>query len=259
MWNIIKSQWYQLIRDKRVRGVFIVTLLFNGAITFANIDSFGEDMRGSLITADLSSFYGIMGMIFMLALTAFVMGTDFMDKTLNYEILSGHSRKEVFFGRLIVSVLAGSVGAMIVMLFFPCMLTAVFGWGSVLEPAGVCRRYLLVCVMLLRIACELALISVAVKNPYAIIFTGYIIGCVELLILLLKPILFNMEWLFQILSICHFSELLSFGVHMDGTGQIAGTSAVGMPDVLITIGGAAVIGIAAAAAAYTYFRRDDLH
>lgn len=96
MWNIIKSQWYQLIRDKRVRGIFIVTLLFNGAITFANLDTWEETLKGGMITADLASFYGVMGLIFLLAITAFVMGTDFTDKTLNYEILAGHSRGEVF-------------------------------------------------------------------------------------------------------------------------------------------------------------------
>ncbi|MBD5536140.1 MAG: ABC transporter permease subunit [Lachnospiraceae bacterium] len=259
MWNIIKSQWYQLIRDKRVRGTFIVTLLFNGAITFANTDSFGGDMQGGPVTADLGSFYGVMGLLFMLALIAFVMGTDFVDKTLNYEILSGHSRKEVLFGRFIVAALAGSIGAIVVMIFFPCVLTVVFGWGSVLEPVGVFRRYVLVYVMLLRIACELAFISVIVKNPYVIICAGYIVGCVQLLMFLLKPVLLNLELLFQILSVCRCFELLNFPVHMNEVGRIVGTSVVELQEVLITIAGAVIIGTAAVVAAYAYFRRDDLH
>lgn len=259
MWNIIKSQWYQLIRDKRVRGTFIVTLLFNGAITFANIDTFGEDIRGGLITADLGSFYGIMGLLYMLVLIAFVMGTDFVDKTLNYEILSGHSRKEVLFGRFIVAALTGSIGAIIVMIFFPCVLTAVFGWGSVPESGGVFWRYVLVFVMLLRIACELAFISVIVKNPYVVIFAGYIVGIMQFTLLLLKSILPNMEFLFQILSVCRCFELLSFDVYRNELGQITGMASLGVQDVLITVAEAVIIGTAAVVAAYVYFKRDDLH
>ncbi|MBD5510192.1 MAG: hypothetical protein HDR08_02890 [Lachnospiraceae bacterium] len=259
MWNIIKSQWYQLVRDKRVRSTFIVTILFNGAVTFANMDTFGEDMQGGLITADLGSFYGIMGMVFMLGTIAFVMVTDFMDKTLNYEILSGHSRKEVLFGRFIVAALAGSIGAIVVMIFFPCALTVVFGWGSAPESGGVFWRYVLVYIMLLRIACELAFISVVVKNPYIVIFVGYTVGCMEFMLLLLKPVLLNMEFLFQILSVCRCSELLSFDVYRNELGQITGMASLMMQDVLITIAGAVIIGTAAVAAAYAYFKRDDLH
>ena len=241
MWNIIKSQWYQLVRDKRVRSTFIVTILFIGAVTFANMDTFGEDMQGGLITADLGSFYGIMGMVFMLGTIAFVMVTDFMDKTLNYEILSGHSRKEV------------------VMIFFPCALTVVFVWGSAPESGGVFWRYVLVYIMLLRIACELAFISVIVKNPYVVIFVGYIVGSIEFMLLLLKPVLLNMEFLFQILSVCRCSELLSFDVYRNELGQITGMASLMVQDVLITIAGAVIIGTAAVAAAYAYFKRDDLH
>ncbi len=242
-----------------MRGAFIVTLLFNGTITFVNMDTFGEDMQGGLITADLGSFYGIMGMVFMLGTIAFVMVTDFTDKTLNYEILSGHSRKEVLFGRFIVAASAGSIGAIIVMIFFPCALTAVFGWGSVPKPGGVFWRYALVFVMLLRIACELALISVIVKNPYLVIFAGYMVGCMEFMLLLLKPVLLNMEWLFQILSVCRCSELLSFDVYRNELGQITGMASLEMQEVLTTIAGAVVIGTAAVVAAYAYFKRDDLH
>lgn len=259
MWNIIKSQWYQLIRDKRVRSTFIVTLLFNGAVTFANMDTFGEDMQGGLITADLGSFYGIMGLVFMLGTIAFGMVTDFMDKTLNYEILSGHSRKEVLFGRFIVAALAGSIGAIVVMIFFPCALTAVFGWGSMPESGDVFRRYVLAFVMLLRIACELAFISVIVKNSYVVIFVGYIVGSMQFMLLLLRTVLPNMEFLFQILSVCRCSELLSFEAYRNELGQITGMASLEGQDVLITIAGAVIIGTAAVVAAYAYFKRDDLH
>lgn len=259
MWNIIKSQWYQTVRDRRVRGVFLVTILFNVAITFANLDGWEGNLKSSAITADMSSFYGVMGLIFMLALTAFVMGTDFVDRTLNYEILAGHSRGEVFWGRFVVAALTGSTGALIVMAFCPCLFTVLYGWGNVLHAGGVVLRYALVGVMLLRVACELALIGVILKNPYTVIFVGYIIGCVEFLVLLLKPILLNADILFQILSVCHCSELLSFGVHVNEAGQVAGVSFVEPQAALVTIAGAVIIGAAAATAACMYFKRDDLH
>ena len=259
MWNIISAQWYQLIRDKRVRGTFVVMILFNAALTFAYIDGY-EEIKGGRITADLGSFFCIMGFLFMLVLMAFVVGTDFVDKTLYYEILAGHSRKEVFFGRFLVALSAGGLGAMAVMLFCPIVLTAIFGWGDMPEAGGVFLRYVLVFGVLLRIACETVLIAVIVKNPYATIFVGYIIGCVELLLLLLKELIPGKDMFLRFFSVCQCMELLSFSGYQ-GAGQAAGEVLGDFPwrqIVFMVLIGLTAASTAAVTAAYAYFKRDDL-
>lgn len=259
MWNIIRSQWYQLKRDRRVRGAFIGTFLFNGAFTLANIDTYGDNMHAGMIVADLGGFYCVMGLLFMLVLMASVMGTDFVDKTINYEILSGHPRKEVFFGRFIVAALAGSAGALAVMLFFPCAFAAAFGWGNEIEAGGMCLRCVLVCITLLRIACELALVSVIVKNPYVTIFAGYILGGAQFIIQLLQPLILHGDNLFRLFSVCLCMELLSFDAHLNEAGEIVGSSLVEPQLAIMTVAGAVIVGGLAVVAACAYFKRDDLH
>lgn len=259
MWNIIRAQWYQLIRDKRVRGTFVVMLLFNAAFTFANIDGY-EEIKGGRIMADMGSFFGLMGLLFMLVLMAFVMGTDFVDKTLYYEILTGHSRKEVLFGRFLVALSAGSLGAMTIMLFCPLVLTVGFGWGYVPEAGSTFLRCVLVFGVLFRIACETMLIAVIVKNPYATIFAGYIIGCVELLLLLLKELMPGGDIFLQFFSVCQCTELLNFS-GLQGMEEAAGEAVSGGFShcrlVFIAVMGLAA-STAAVMAAYAYFKRDDL-
>lgn len=257
MWNIIRAQWYQLIRDRRVRGAFIVMLLFNAAIAFVNMDGY-EEIKGGRFMADLGGFFCVMGLVFMVVLTAFVMGTDFEDKTLYYEILAGHSRKEVFFGRFLVALCAGCLGATVITFFCPLLLAGIYGWGDIPDMASVFLRYLLMLGVWLRIIGETALIAVAVKSPYATIFAGYIIGCVEFLLLMLKSLI-PLDTFLQFLSVIQCMVLMQFESGQ-GTGDAAEQALWwdGLPGhQWIPI---VVIGLAAAgtAAAYAYFKRDDL-
>ena len=135
MWNVIRAQIYQLRRDVLAWGVSFLAL----ACTFIiNLDSFDEKATGSQVFTVMGDNMNIIfGFLVLMIIVANVMGKDYMDKTINYEILSGHTRKDVFFGRLIVATTVGVLCSFLVIIAVPVVLTLMHGWGNTMELQGV--------------------------------------------------------------------------------------------------------------------------
>lgn len=161
MWNIIKAQNYQARNDL----VIVVSLLFIGAMCLSPLienphTDFSEFTGSFFATNSNISFL----LILILILSTRICGWDMSDKTINYEILSGHSRTAVFFGRIITSsVWAAACCA--VLMFAPLAVCTLFnGWGHTVDFSGLLLRYLLAFLPILRINCEFALITFLVRN-----------------------------------------------------------------------------------------------
>ncbi|MCM1495916.1 MAG: ABC transporter permease [Bacteroides sp.] len=257
MWNVIRAQLYQLKRDKMVWGIFLFALVLNGIFSFTNMTDMDEELSGSLTVASMGSMYCMAGMIVILIVVANVMGKDFIDKTLNYEILSGHSRREVYFGRFITAVLIGPVISFLVIAAVPLVMTLIFGWGTTIELEGVLVRYALIFFTLVQIACELALITILTKNPYVTYLAGFILGYIQMMFFTVRTEF--PDWFaerdFSMLSIWHCMDLLSF---QDMTTFLY-SSEVEASAIWLSIGISLILGGIIILAGYLYFRRDDLN
>lgn len=255
MWNVVRAQMYQLKRDRITWGVLLFVLVLSGIFTFVSMDDFGEEISGSIVVASLGSIYCMVGMIVVLVIVANVIGKDFTDKTMNYEILSGHSRKEVFFGRFVVSLLVGVIGAFLVMVLLPVGMTIVFGWGDTINLSGVMARYGLILITLFRIVCELTFVTILTKNPYITYLVGFIFGYVQMIVSMLFP-----DWFADessvLLSVGHCLDLLNF---LDEYGQILYQSEVESSMVFLSIGTSLLAGVIIIMISYVFFQHNDLN
>lgn len=256
----MKAQIYQLKRDILV---FSVTLL-GFIITFlVNSESFENGMTGSESLAYMGESMSIItGFLPIMVIVASVMGKDFTDKTLNYEILSGHTRFEVFFGRLIVAILPGVICSFLCMIFIPALLTTLNGWGNTMELQGVLIRYGLVFVTLIRIGCEIALLTTITKNHYLSIFLCYLLGMGQMLLLMIQTFMTDSEItpLFPVvncLKLLNFQDWVTF--FLDETDQIYYQSAVTLEMALWAIIPSIVIGGIEILLTYVFFQHDDLN
>ena len=130
MWNIIKAQNYQTRNDI----VVIAALIFIGALSIISPYFNGLNIPFSEITG---SIYAVNSektflLFILLIVTTRVCGWDQSDKTINYEILAGHNRLAVYFGRIITSIIWVTVSCA-VLLFGPlAVCTVINGWGYTL-------------------------------------------------------------------------------------------------------------------------------
>ncbi|MBO4390980.1 MAG: hypothetical protein J5825_09010 [Lachnospiraceae bacterium] len=131
MLNIIRSLTYFVKRDP----VLLLTLFTCLVFPFVNVFVSGADMPFSDVTG---SVYAIghgadMGMFLMfgiMVLTTRISGTDCADKTINYELMMGHSRVRAYYARVLVSGLVGGGLLWIISLLPLGLLTLLNGWGS---------------------------------------------------------------------------------------------------------------------------------
>lgn len=212
MWNVIRAQMYQLIRDKMICGMFLFALALSGIFAFTGMVDWEGSISGSLVVAGMGNMFCISGVIILLIIVANTVGKDFTDKTLNYEILSGHSRKEVLFGRFITAAVLGMLCSFFIIVLIPMVFSMLFGWGTAMELQGVIIRYGLVFAALFRIACELTFIVILTKNPYLTYLIGFLSGYIQMMIPMVKQEF--PDWFAnknsELLSIWHCMDLLAF-------------------------------------------------
>ena len=103
-----------------------------------------------------------------------ICGWDATDKTMNYEIMAGHSRKEVYFGRVIVCLIWSMVSGIVIMVLPVLVMTMINGWGENVNVYDVVIRYLLILFPMFRLICELILLTFLLRNCYVSMLVGWV-------------------------------------------------------------------------------------
>lgn len=264
MGNLIRAQLYQLKKSSLIVVTFICVLIvecsmfagevlyggFNGEIIQITAGSYLADYGGEII------FWAL---IFGIVLTGLVCSGDFPDRTANYELMSGHLRKEVYCSRAVISLIGGMAGTVVCQSVPLILAAAVCGWGNELDVPGVLIRLFLCLFPVFRIICEFVFLSYVVKNPYVIMAAGfftyilggsipeYAPGCDSMLL-----------GVTNLIKLMTFPEWSAYTMVDLQTISVCET-ALGMGDVLATVMSSLVIGGLFLWFGYQYFKKDDLN
>ncbi|MGN0153345.1 MAG: hypothetical protein ACI4A3_02765 [Lachnospiraceae bacterium] len=258
MWNIVKAQRYQLRRDKMVYGMFFFALVMSGIFFFQLVTDMPGEVNGSTVVAELGSLFLMVSLLFLLVVAANISGNDFLDKTINYEILSGHSRKQVYFGRVLPAVFYGVLGTMVLSLFWPVLVTLTQGWGGLMEAKGVWIRYGLLVFVFFRLICELVFLTFITKNTHITYLIGFSLSYAEMIIIMLLDS--ENRYLVGVgncLELINFEEWST--IFLNEQEQIFYNSALNPEMIIGTIVISLVFGILSLILGYVYFKHDDLN
>lgn len=260
MKDLIKSQLYQLRRSRLIPVVFIVTIAMQISIMMGEWNYQGQGIYGSTYVATSGSSIVMIAIIFAIVFTGEICGADFLDKTTNYELMSGHTRKQIYFSRAIISLIGGGVGGMIIMAAPVIVSTAVCGWGTDIKAGEVIFRYVLSLLPVLRIICEFIFLTYIVKNPYVTMVCGFLV------------FVMGESWpelvgqsnsvLLGITNISMLTEFESWSTYtLDNTVDMIMVygARLSAGDIAATVFGSIIIGGMFLAIGYIYFNRDDLN
>lgn len=171
MLNIIKAQNYQtrndivVVASLLIIGVLsVISPMFNG-IRFS-------DLTGSVYAINSEKMFLL---FLVLIITVRVCGWDQSDKTINYEILAGHGRKAVYFGRIIVSLIWSLISCAVLMFVPLGVCSAINGWGYSADFTWVMIRYLLAFLPIIRVTLELALLTFILRSSGLSLVLGYLL------------------------------------------------------------------------------------
>lgn len=185
MKNLIKSQLYQLKKDRLVQITFVGMLLILLMMVYINqllavTEASGLDtVTGGGYFANNLSAVIMVGLMFVIISVPRICGWDFTDKTTNYELLSGHIRRDVFFSRVIVSLLSGVIGWLILFCAPLAVSCIINGWGEKLPLSAAILRSILMLFPTVRLVCELTCLTFILKNPYIAMGIGYVMLMLE--------------------------------------------------------------------------------
>ena len=193
MINIIKSVNYSTKRDIAVLitiisavaiPVFVIMDIINSGAAFRDITP--SFLYGNTYFGEIYAVYSIV----VLILTCKAVGGDAGDKTINYEIMSGHGRGRSFAARSVSGFLWGSVITAIV-LYLPMFYIGLMnGWGLETNMEDVILRSVLTVFPLIRMTAFFIMLTSVMRSAGKGIAVGYVIS---MAIFLVKAILEEAE------------------------------------------------------------------
>lgn len=163
MGNIIKSIRYQTLRD----NVTYLALLAGIVVLLVSVFDAKDllSLTGSEYFINISA-YPIAAAVIIIILATRICGCDFSDKTINYEVLAGHSRQNIYWGRVFSSFAFCLPAAVILLTLPPILLSIKNGWGIYMDFGGFILRCAVALLPLIRLLCECIMLAFLTKSAY---------------------------------------------------------------------------------------------
>lgn len=260
MKNIVKAQFFQIVRDKIIRYMVVITLVMQVLIVMLPIWLENQEPTSA------GEFFATDGVILMefplfyiILVTAQICGADLMDKTQNYELSGGHRRYEVYLGRVIASSIAGGVGALFLTILPIGIYAVLYGWGEKVAFAPVILRFLLMLFPYLRLVAEFAFLTFLIKNPYVVMGLGYVVFMLTMTIVSGTTIEATSAFLgiTNLSLLTMVSKWATYGLGND-MNYIFDAS-LGAGAITATVAASVVFGAAALYLGYVFFKHDDMN
>ena len=179
MKDILRGQLRQAFRNKLIYIAFFL-LLATLILVVLNATAEGDQSASYIIGEQGWVIFGFT-VFFQCFAVGWLCAADLEDQTINYEMTSGRTRKDVFFGRVVPSVCIGTVGSMILVAVPALFIIKICGWGNALPFSNVLLRFGLLVFPLLRLGAFTAAIMFIVKKrlitvmiaTFAAMFTAF--------------------------------------------------------------------------------------
>ena len=253
MINIMKSVCYGLRKNTLYTKGFLAFLTISFIITIPILTE-NDNYTVSEFVADGGMME--LALLFMGIVVCSICVGDSKDKTMNYELLNGHSRKELFLGRTIVALFVGVAGSILIN-NIPIIVTSfIFGWGGKITVGAYAARILLSCFPLLRYGTFLVFLSFTFRD----VFKAAGIGIAYMtLTAMLADVMHGNAY---ITSMHNLNEVLCCNVWetytLSGMQLRYYDATIPLQSVVLTIAVSLASGGILLLLAYYYFKKDDV-
>ena len=190
MKDLMRSQFYSLRRELKlllpmavlfIAGILVSAVISMGETMVFEDNAFGIDLSGSMIFTS-SVNYNIYILVFVFIVTGLIASRDLSDKSVNYEIMYGHDRKNVFLSRAAAAMTAGAGGGILIFMCVPLTATAIYGWGNSISLSALLLRTLMIFLLYCRVSAEIIFLSALVKRTHIVYIIGTTAGFLELIL-----------------------------------------------------------------------------
>lgn len=263
MYNVMKAQMYQLLRSNSTYYAFIAGIgmcLLGCAFTIADGNSM--QVSGStwliLMSGSIQMLLPVMSLIFVVM----VCGGDMGDKTINYEVLTGKRRIDVYLGRAVISLMTSLLCCLVSVVIPLLGVTAVQGWGNTMTVEDVSLRIAAMLFPMLRLTAFYVFIAFLFRNKAALAVAGCAVVLIEIMVSSFLEV-FDPNILMSLFSVSAVESV--FAVNNLGLDYIDGNDVWVVKDLLemTTFRTVAISGLAGAVVflvlGYLTFRKKDMN
>ncbi|MDE5753317.1 MAG: hypothetical protein K2H89_02035 [Oscillospiraceae bacterium] len=258
MRNLLKAIHYQMRHDLFVIILFLIAGIISGIIIISDVNF--SSVTGSEFLAAFGMAYPILFMILISMLTTRICGWDFMDKTLNYEILAGHTRNQVYWAKVCASLLWCLTSCIIFTVLPVLVVTIIYGWEASIDPGSAVLCFVLAIFPMIQFISEIVLLTFLLKNYLIAAVISCMLGEFVMMINIIMTSLGYQSMLF--LALPNLIALFDFSnYHMgyvNGEDVMVIDMALTMPVILTTILSSVLIGAACLVIGSVVFRKSDL-
>lgn len=167
MKGIVRSQLYQLVVDK---AIFLILIIWGVSEIFNYVDMLTHENLDKYSSGELWILWVDVNFIFVMLIAALVMTKDFVDQTINYDILAGNTRWNIFFGRFMTAVFLCEA-AVLVDMWFPSLIHLTrYEWGTNFPLSGALMRTLFMMLAVFRCCGETALLTMLFRRKGIVYF-----------------------------------------------------------------------------------------
>ena len=262
MQNIIKALNYQTRRDNFTVYAALAACwgFFIMLIEMPQMDL--SEITGSVFVINTCEMFAATLTFGIIILACRICGWDYGDKTINYEIMSGHNRAQVYWGRVLVA-LAWCMGMVLIVMLLPLTIVSLInGWGVNIDFWGYMGRLAFMLLPILRMICECIFLTFVVRNGFVGMIVSYmlIMGSTIVHMIVDTYAKINIYWAFSLTNMMEIAVLgNSYLGFVDGEDVTIYETAM-EPSVIIYTLLASLIAIAACLlGGYAIFRKRDLH
>lgn len=174
MINIMKSMNYQTRKDVFTVITYLLAVVVQFAAMFFVEGNDPLSYTGSDFVVYTGNTIPAVCLILVFLLTCRICGWDYADRTLNYEVLSGHTRFQIYMGRILTSIVWCITGFLVISFLPALIFTCINGWGYTVSFFGAILRYGLMVLLLLRLITGFAVLTFIVRNSYIAMVLGYV-------------------------------------------------------------------------------------
>lgn len=260
MLKIARSIFYGYGRQTIIKVVFVIMML----LMFSELFVFGQANVGDMLTASefAASYLSVLSTVaemFIVVNTCWICTMDFGDKTANYEIMTGHTRLELYSARVFVSVITGVCGYYLLLILPVIAGCFIWGWGSCVHVSDMIFRWSMLIFPVVRIIIETAFFAFIVRKPSVVLIGGFIINEFFTIV----PISSEMEYTSCILGTSNLARLTvidawtTYGLS-EGAMWLTYDTMLPASYIISTIIAALIASVMFFCLGYTFFRYDDI-
>lgn len=174
MLNVIRSQIYIIKRDRYMyySMLFLLFYMLIGCVDGIENLITMKEFSGGMALAQLGEVLGVFLPLIPVLLSGRICGWDFNDKTLNYEVLYGHPRRDSYWARVIVSTVITLVIGYVLLMAPVAVGCIAGGWGKELPAGEAALRFTLCSILIIRMNAFMAMCTFMTRNCWSGIGLG---------------------------------------------------------------------------------------